>query len=352
MKCVYYLGTAIAFCDFSSVTQGGALMPVSPSPTPHHNQRTAEEILAEIETAIGQGNITQAEELRKALLATYPMALVEVIKSAELIENEKLARIDKDHLATWDTLYASLSNEEKNNLYYNLIQVVIPPGKVILAQGGFNTRLFFIDSGKVLIYLPRGDKQTVIAELGKGDILGEYTFTIISLCSATAVSNSEVHLRYLASAAADSWELDSPGLYSKLIDFCIRKGRVDEIIRRKRLEKRTNERYPVAGQAAATLLTQDGKKTETNFRGALTDLSVTGACFMVKISKKSTARALLARHIVLSFSFSGEDSGLNFSAVGKITGVSFHLYNDYSIHVRFVKQLQNEQVQRIVLANT
>ena len=333
---------------FSTVTRGGTFMS---HPSSAGDGRTAKEIFDEIEAAIRQGNIVKSETLRDVLLAAHPMALMEIIRSAELIEEFKTTQIDKDHLAIWDKLYGQLSPEEKNCLYYSLTHVVIPAGKVILAQGAFNTRLFFIDSGKVMIYLPKGERQAVIAELGRGDILGEYTFTTISLCSATAVSHSEVSLRYLASAAADGWEQNNPGLYSKLIDFCIQNGRVDTIIRRKQLEKRAHERYAANGQVAATLLTQEGKKSETNFRGVLTDLSVAGTCFMIKVSKKATARALLARHVFLSFSFSRGGSALNFTAVGKITGVSFHLYNDYSVHVCFVKQLQKEQVLKAVFEN-
>ena len=70
---------------------------------------------------------------------------------------------------------------------------------------------------------------------------------------------------------------------------------------------------------------------------------------MIKCSKKTTARALLARHACLSFSFSQGAAELTFTAVGKVTGVSFHLYNDYGVHARFVKQLQKELVQKAIL---
>ena len=258
----------------------------------------------------------------------------------------KNAGIDKNHLAIWDKLYGALSTEEKNCLYYSLKKVVVPPGKVILAQGAFNTRLFFIDNGQVTIHLPKGDKNILVAQLGRGDILGEYTFTTISLCSATAVSHTEVQMMYLESAAADGWGNKQPGLYDKLIDFCIHNGRVDEIIRRKKLEKRASVRYSIEGRIVATLLTKEGKKTETYFRGSLSDISTTGTCFLIKCSKRTTARALLARHLLLSFSFERGDEKVTFSAVGKVIGVSFHLYNDYSVHVHFVKQLQEDQIQK------
>jgi CRP-like cAMP-binding protein len=306
--------------------------------------QSAKIFFLKIQSFIKEGNILGAEEMREKLMTAYPMALSEIIQSAELIEEAKSAAIDKNHVAIWDKLYGNLSSEEKNCLFFSLKKIVVPPGKIILAHGAFNTRLFFIDSGQVTIYLPKGDKHIVLAQLGRGDILGEYTFSTISLCSATAVSHTEVHMMYLESAAADGWEQKQPGLYDKLIDFCIKFGRVDEIISRKKLEKRTSVRYALEGRVLATLLTKEGKKTETYFRGNLSDISATGTCFLIKLSKKTTARALLARHLLLSFSF-GEGK-IAFSAVGKVVAVSFHLYNDYSVHIRFTKELPEDQIQK------
>ncbi len=325
------------------------LPPPSGHPSGKDGPRSAQDLFLEIQSTISQGDIPGAEALRERLLAENPMALKEIIQSAELIDEAKSAGIDKDHLVIWDKLYGSLSTEERNCLYYSLKKIVIPPGKVILAQGALNTRLFLIDGGQVTIYLPKADKNTLLAQLGRGDILGEYTFTTISLCSATAVSHSEVHMRYLNSTATDDWEQKQPGLYDKLIDFCIRYGRVDEIIRQKKLEKRTFVRYPVEGRVEATVLTQEGKKTENRFRGNLSDLSVEGTCFLIRCSKKTTARALLARHLLMSFTFERSEGKIAFSAVGKVVGVSFHLYNDYSVHIRFLKQLQETHIQKICL---
>lgn len=323
------------------------MSPLPPAePTDVDKAQIAKRLFSEIQSAVKEGNIVRAEELRDKLLTDNPMALGEIIKSAELIEEVKTAKIDKNHLAIWDKLYGSLSPEEKNCLYYSLKKVTVPPQKVILAQGAFNTRLFFIDNGQVTISLPKGDKHIVLAQLGRGEILGEYTFTTISLCSATAVSQTEVQLMYLDSAAADGWEDKQPGLYDKLVDFCMQYGRVDEIIKRKKLEKRTATRYSVEGRITATLLTREGKKTETYFRGVLSDLSTTGTCFSIKCSNKTTARSLLARHLFLTFSFERGEKKLTFSAVGKVVGVSFHLYNDYSVHMRLIKQLQEELIRK------
>ncbi len=319
------------------------------NPPDVNTPEAVQNLFFQIQSAITKGNFAVAEKLREQLIAENPTALMEIIKSAELLDEAKAQRISKEHLAIWSDLYGSLSPEEKNCLYYSLKEVVVPPGKVLLSQGALNTRLFFIDSGQVTIYFSKGDKQTVLAQLGRGDILGEYTFTTISLCSATAVSHSEVHLRYLESNATDNWDKLQPGLFDKLTDFCIRFGRIDEIIQRKSLEKRSYTRYPVEGRISATVLTKDGQRTQTSFRGSLSDLSVAGTCFLIKCPKKSIARALLARHLYLSFFFGQEENNISFSAVGKVVAVSFHLYNDYSVHIRFTKHIKEEHIQQATL---
>jgi hypothetical protein len=276
-----------------------------------------------------------------------PTALKEIIDSAEIIEKEKAAGLDNEHLAIWDNLYGNLSAEEKNGLFYSMKKMVIPAKKILLSHGAYNTRLFFIDSGKVTIIFPRKGKNTVLAQLGKGNLLGEYTFTSISLCSATAVTHTEVELYCLENSATDSWQNDYPGLYDKINNFCLKHGSIEDISRWKSLEKRSKPRYPARGPVMGHLLNKDGQKTETYFRGSLSDISTEGCCFDIKLTKKATARALLARHLLLVFSFTVKGEEIGMEVVGKIVKVSFHLHNDYSIHISFAKPVAKALLQKI-----
>ncbi|MBM9604625.1 cyclic nucleotide-binding domain-containing protein [Desulfopila inferna] len=302
----------------------------------------------EIEAAAKSRDFKSAEALREKLLETDATALTEIIKSAEIIEQEKAAGIDKDHLAIWDSLYSTLTQEEKNGLFYSMKRVVVPPKKIILSHGAYNTRLFFIDQGKVTIIFPRKGKNTVLAQLGKGNILGEYSFTSISLCSATAVSHTEVVLYCLENSATDSWHEELPGLYEKIIDFCIKHGSLEDISRWKSMEKRNKPRYPLSGPLKGSLLDKEGNKTETYFRGMLTDISVEGCAFEIKLSKKATARALLARHLLLQVTFEVNDSPVEFEMVGKVVKVTFFMHNDYCIHIMFDKSLKKATLGEIL----
>ncbi len=317
-------------------------------PESDNKAEQVKKLFSEIEIAAKSKDFTRAEALRNRLMEIDSMALKEIIDSAEIIEKEKAEGVDQEHMSIWNHLYQDLSAEERNGLFYSMKKMVIPPKKILLSHGAYNTRLFFIDSGKVTIIFPRKGKNTVLAQLGKGSLLGEYTFTSISLCSATAVSHTEVELYCLENSATDNWEADFPGLYAKINDFCLKHGSIEDISRWKSLEKRNKPRFPLSGKLVGHLLNKDGQKTETYFRGDLSDISMEGCCFEIKISKKATARALLARYLLLSFAFEISGEKVAFNIIGKIVKVSFHMHNDYSIHLQFAKPLSKAVLEKIL----
>jgi CRP-like cAMP-binding protein len=326
------------------------MSPQSPPPAQpagEEQARTISRLFAEIQVLAKARDFKGAEELREKLIEINPMALNEIIQSTEIIEREKSAGIDRDHLAIWARLYDLLSEEEGNCLFYSMKKVVVPPKKLLLVHGAQNNRLFLIDRGQVTIFFPKDGKNILLTQLGRGDILGEYAFSAISLNSASAVTHSEVQLMYLDSSEADDWEEKHPGLYQKLIDFCRKNGKVDESMRNRKLEKRRDVRIPVAGQVTAHLLTREGKKSEVIFRGGLSDISMDGTCFTIRCTKKATARALLARYLFLSISCERGGAPITFTAIGRVVRVSFHLYEDYSIHVQFNQLLAGELYKRL-----
>lgn len=306
------------------------------------------QLVTEIQAAAEKRDFPRAEALREKLMQVDSMALSEIIASAEIIEKEKTAGLDPKHLAVWDSLYSTLSQSEKNCLFYSMKKAVLPPKKIILSHGAYNTKLFFIDQGKVTIIFPKKGKNTVLAQLGRGSLLGEYSFTSISLCSATAVTHTDVELYYLENKATDSWHEDHPGLYEKIIDFCVKHGSLEDISRWKSLEKRNIPRHAVSAPVRSVVLSKEGQKTETHVNGMLTDISIEGCAFEIKLSKKATARALLARHLLLQFTFGGDGRNADFETVGKVVKVSFFMQNDYCLHVSFSKALKKGVLKQML----
>lgn len=322
--------------------------PANPAPiSAEEKRRMVGKLVAEVESALKVSDFLRADILRNKLIAVDPMALGEIIKVNGLIEEAKTAAFDRDHLAIWNKLYDNLSEEERNGLFYSMKKMVVPPKKLLFSHGTKSDRLFLIERGQVTIFFPKDGRNIILAQMGRGDILGGCTFTTISLCPASAVTHSEVHLMCLEGGAIGELDDKFPGLFDKLIDFCTTNGRVDEIVRNKRMEKRELVRYLAEGVVSAIVLTNEGQKTDAVFRGDLANISMAGACFATRISKKASARALLARHLHLSFACGSKDNPVSFRVVGRVVRVSSHLYDDYSVHVRFTSHLPEELIRKI-----
>jgi len=304
----------------------------------------SEEIHRAIETKDFQG----AERLRDKLIETYPMAISEAIQTAELIEQGMSASIDKQHLAMWSELYDPLSVEERNCLFHSMKKYVLPERKMLLKYGSLNNRLFFIEKGRVTIAIPLGEKKfKVLAQLGQGDVLGEYTFSTMALCSATAVTKTEVELRCLEGQIAEKWGEKHPGLYDKILDFCKKYGRVDLILESKEQESHTHPRYSVQGRVKAILLDKHGQKTEVVFNGELEEISRSGTSISIHCNQKETVKQLLTRSFFLDFNIGKKEQEIKFSNVGRVVRVSFLLYNDYLLHIGFETTLPEELDARL-----
>jgi CRP-like cAMP-binding protein len=300
-------------------------------------------LTAEIQRTVQTGDFQGAERLRDALIETYPMAISEAIQAAELIEQAMSAAIDKDHLAIWSDLYDPLSVEERNCLFHSMKKYVLPEKKMLLKYGSLNNRLFFIEKGRVTVAVPQGEsKYKVLAQLGQGDVLGEYTFSTMALCSATAVTKTEVELRCLEGQIAETWGEKHPGLYNKILDFCKRYGRVDLISESKERESHTHPRYSVQGRVKAILLDRQGQKTGVVFNGELEEISRSGTSISIHCNQKETVKQLLTRSFSLDFNIGTTRQEISFSSIGRVVRVSFLLYNDYLLHIGFEATLPEE----------
>ncbi len=303
---------------------------------------TPEQLVAKIITALNDKKFLVADKLRDQLVNSHPEALTEILKISDIIERAKTSNLDEQHLAIWADLYKDLSEDETNNLFYSLKKVIVPPKKKILSHGTYNTKLFFIDKGTVTVFITKENKNKIITQLGPGDLLGEYTFTTISLCSASVVSTSTVQLRYVDIAIAEKWVDTTPALYDKVVAYCEQKGKIDDILRQKQLKRHNHPRFNVAGNAMATLLDSKGNKTTSYIKGVLSNVSESGCCFDIHCSKKALAKSLLAKVCHTKLTTGNKDDRIRISTIGKIVRVGCHLHNDYSIHMKFLKPVPKD----------
>ena len=327
-----------------SVTNG-----VQKKATGEGTKRTANELYEMIEHSVGAGKIAEAEALREELMDNEAIPLSLIIAAAELIEDAKLAGIDDNHQLLWIDLYDSFTPEEKGLFYYSLEEKVVPAKTVILRQGQVNDSLYFVEEGNVDAIFTKEKENNLIVQIGKGGFLGEDSFFGMSVCTSSFVSRTLLTLKVLSRESTAGWSDLCPGLLEKVEGYCYKFGQYEELYERKRQEKSRFDRLTVHGQVFADLLTSAKQKSGKQFKAAVGDISQGGACFFIKASKKEVARTLLAKPLRMIFAIKANTKVRKIAAIGRVVRVKFHLENDYSVHVKFTKPLEQETLDGILV---
>ena len=292
---------------------------------------------------------TQAEQLREWLIEIDPMALSEIIRTAEIIEEEKRVAIDKGHLEVWASLYDVLTMDEFSTLYHCLEHRRYDNEELIVNQGALQTSLFFINSGKVKLFYREEGSDVLVKTMIRGEILGAGAFFDASVWTISAASLGVSEISALHFENLERWKEDFPALESKLNDFCRNFERVDKFFKASDKDRRKDRRTKVSGRLTAILLNSEGKNTGVSTKGDLSDISAGGVSFFVRISKKENARLLLARSVRV-FLPGSEYSGKATGYQGVIVAVrGYHVMeNEYSVHVRFDTAIAYQELQRVL----
>ncbi len=293
-------------------------------------------------------DFAKAEALRERIYEVDPMALNEILKSGDIIEEEKSQSIDQDNKDIWAELYDTMSSEEAYALYDAMKEATYDPGQPIFEQGDRNSNLYFINQGKLQMVYSQEGNEMLINKLGAGDIAGEDTFfSNAAFCTISLITLSQVKLNFLEQAILLKWKDEFPSLESRLHDYCIKAGMVHELLQKKDLDRRTQKRVNISGNAVIQILNTSGNPSGKAFKGALLDISVGGFSFLLKISKQETARLLLGRKLNIRFTFPTGETQQEIDQNGTVVGVRDHVFGDHSVHVKFDKMLSERLIELI-----
>jgi CRP-like cAMP-binding protein len=288
-----------------------------------------------------------AETLRDKLMDIDPMALGDIIKSGEIIEDEKNKAIDQGHLNLWSDLYKTLSKEESSTLYFALKSIKFNAGDLIYKKSGNDSRLYFINKGNVKLFIDQeGGKETVIRELKPGDLMGQEAFFTLSLCSSSAAALTNVELNYLEKAILTKWESKSCGIESKLHDYDLKIKKAEEKQGAKGPQLRVHERIAISGKVRVQFLDATGNIVGESITGMLSDISQGGLSFYLNIKKEKISNLFLNPRLNLKFSIKTQEAELTIDINGTMVAAVPHFY-DYSIHVKFDKRLDKRMMEGI-----
>ena len=293
-------------------------------------------------------DFSKAEALRDRLYEVDPMALGEIVKANEIIEQEKSESRDPNHMETWAELYETLSAEEANALYYALTAKSFDTDQPVFQEGERNTSLLLIDQGEVKLFHGQGERKVLLKTAGPGEMVGGETFFFqTAFATYSVVSLSPVRGYALNRSVLKAWQQDFPGLETKIHDFCFRSGGISKLLEQKDASRRAQQRVRMSGTLVAQLLDPKGKPTGKPFKGGFTDISAGGLAFMLRVSKLETARLLLGRLLVVKCRLPVAGGQKELQATGRIIAVQPHMFNDYSIHVRFHRPLAKEFIESL-----
>jgi CRP-like cAMP-binding protein len=292
-------------------------------------------------------NFKKADSLRERLIEIAPLALTEIIRSAEIIEQEKKKGIAQDHLDVWADLYGSLTTEEGNALYYAMKEVSCYEEEPIYTQGERNTNLYFIRQGQLKMLYNAGGKEGVLKMLRPGDVVGEETFFADSVCTTTVVPLSRVKASYLEQHVLLEWKAKFPALESKLYGYCLKFEKADALLAKKGLDRRVEKRFRINGKAIIQILNVSGAPVGNPFKVGLSDLSATGISCLVRLAKREAGRLLLGRDMSLKLMIvTGKDTR-TISQNGTVVAVRSNPFDEHSLHIKFHKILENSLVSEL-----
>ncbi len=295
----------------------------------------------------GEKNFAKAEQLRERMLEVDPMALDEIISSAEIIEEGKSQSLDPIHMQIWSRLYDILDTEEKNALFYSMQDLVLGVNQTVFSQGKLDTNLYFINQGHLKMIYQDKSGDVLLYTLGPGQLAGQENFFSNTVCTTSLISLSNVNLKYAAKEALLKWKKDIPTLEQKLIDFCADFPSATTLLQSKKMDRRAIKRVKISGKGLIKLLNRAGEPIGKSFKGHLSDISVGGLSFEIRISKEETARLLLGRRISIAFNISRSKSNPMIDQSGIIVGVYPFPFEDYSIHVKFDRKLDPSVINAV-----
>lgn len=307
----------------------------------------ARDQLIELTVACAQGgDLSSANRLRDLLYEIDPMALREIIKVNEIIEQAMSGAVDENFNLAWSGLRESLTREEFLGLYHALETHEVAQGKTVVQMGSRLDAIFLVNKGNLNVVCRAGEKNVVCKVLEPGSMISENCFQP-SLWTVNLVTLSPGNLGVLRLERLVELEGRFPGIESKLRRYYDKINDVPRLLQEHNINRRRFARFRADSKITFQVLDKDGKPDERAFKGELHSIAQGGLAFLLRIVKKENRRMLFGRRLVVTVPLA---SGvLKFS--GTVVAVTLHdpQEHDYSIHVAFAQLMQEDSIRPLIL---
>ena len=311
------------------------------------SEQAKKQLLDLIAATARSGDFPTAERLRERIYEIDVMPLGEIIRSGEIIDEEKRGAVKGEDLEIWSDLTDRLSSKEFESIYHEFIERRYKPEETIVAQGDKNDALFFINQGSVKVSHLVGSRELFITSLNRGQIAGENFFTP-SFWTVTLTSLTPSRLYILPQMALNAWQDQFPGLRAKLHEYFAACNNIRSMIEKKGLERRKDQRFSLSRKIQVQPISSLDQPIGRGFRSETADISQGGLAFLIRIARQENARLLLGRRVQVVLPVGGKSGHLTLK--GLVIGIQpFHLLeNDYSAHFKFDQPLDKHELQSIL----
>jgi CRP-like cAMP-binding protein len=302
----------------------------------------------------GLKKFKEAERLRVQLMKIAPMALTEIIRTGEIIDQEKTADMDLEKVKLWSELYDKFTKSEAAALYFALTGISVKANTHVYEQGQFDDRLYFILSGRLKLsyFDSEAGRHLEYGFLDKGDITGEDAFFTFTSHSSTLSAQTDADLLCLEKADFENILVENPSIETKLFDYCEKLKKTYRQIGKKGKARRSHKRYETmltgqvfTGNPKDTLMKDVTKVT-------ITDISTGGLCYVVQNMKKAEAAILHKNWISIVASYKKGPLMADMKKLAKVIAVHFHPFGECSVHVQFKDPLDEKTVREIAQHST
>lgn len=305
------------------------------------------QLLDLISSAARSGDFQTAERLRDRIYEIDQLALGDIIRSGELIEEEKKGPAKGADLDIWANLTDQLGTEEFQVIYKEFEEKTYKPEETIVAQGEKNDTLFFINQGSIKVSHLADRRELFITTLNRGQIAGENFFTP-SVWTVTLTSLTPSRVYVLTQEALANWQDQFPRLRAKLQEFYNQGNNIRSMLEKKGLERRRDQRFTLSRKIQVQPISHLDNPIGRGFRAETADISLGGLSFLIRIARQENARLLLGRRMQVVLPVGGKAKFHYLK--GLVIAIQPHqaAENDFSVHFKFDLPLESQGLQNII----
>lgn len=277
----------------------------------------------------------RAEALLEQIYDIDAMALTEIVKSGEIIEQEKSKAINSSHKQIWSSLYDTLSREEANAFYFAMEEKQVDTDETIIKQGQLPGGLLFINKGQAKIVWKDAGTEVVLSKLGPGQVAGHDTFFDISVATTSLIALTPLHYSLLKREKTMGWDRTAPSLLYRLKAYFQQVEMPCDWVQKKGIERRKHQRFRLEGEARLQLLNSAGIAIGKPLKSHFSNISKGGVSVEVLLPNQKAAVTLLGRSVRMAFSMGEDKRPVRHEMIGTINSVSDLWQNEFAVHVRF-----------------